>query len=277
MSRTGRRTATILLVVLVGMLLPAQAAFAAPPPNDLESGATKIAAVPFTETIDTTEANTDGPNVCRARYRQNSVFYRFKPATDTYVQFDTFGSDYDTTLAVYRRDRAGDVRLLRRGCNDDRVSLWSGFRLHARAGVKYVFMVGSFSVGGGQLTVNLSEVSGDPLEFTIEITDPGAVDPEGIATISGTVSCNRPSQTSVEATLRQLRDGMWVAKGYLYASAVCVPGTPVDWSTDVDTNTGVAFGAGPARVRDLYSYAYDGWEWVEMGLDSVTIDLVSAP
>ena len=70
------------------------------------------------------------------------MFYRFRSASDVYVQFDTFGSGYDTSLAVYARNRAGDAQL-RRGCERYTVDGWAGIRLEARAGVKYFFMVGS--------------------------------------------------------------------------------------------------------------------------------------
>jgi hypothetical protein len=115
MVRHHARLALVSFLLLVGVLVPAQAALAAPPPNDLESAATKITTIPFTETIDTTEATTDGPRVCRRSYRNASVFYRFRSASDVYVQFDTFGSGYDTSLAVYHRNRAGDAQPVRRG------------------------------------------------------------------------------------------------------------------------------------------------------------------
>lgn len=277
MAPRVERLVLVPLLVLVGLLVPAQAASAAPPPNDLESAATKITTIPFTETIDTTEATADGPRLCRRSFRNASVFYRFRPTSDAYLQFDTFGSDYATTLAVYTR-KAGDVKLVRGGCERFTVAHWAAARVQARAGVKYVFMVGSREGTGGQLTVNLGEVNEDPLEFSVEVTDPGTVDPAtGMATISGTSTCSRASEVGFEGILRQLLEGMWVARGYLYASTPCLPTAPGAWSVEVDTDTGVAFAPGPALFRTFYEYGWDGWDYAEHDGTDTTIELISPP
>ncbi|HEX5949673.1 MAG TPA: hypothetical protein VFZ96_01630 [Actinomycetota bacterium] len=269
------RTTFFTLLVLVGVLVPAQAALAEPPPNDLGSAATKITAIPFTETIDTTDATASGPRFCT---NNASVFYAFEPAADLRVQFDTFGSDYDTTVAVYTRDGAGKVHPLR--CNDDRAGVASGVRLRAEGGVEYIFQVGrccgSGENGGGQLTVHLAEMPVGAMEFSVEIVGPGTVDPAtGMATISGTATCNRSSLGGFEGVLRQLRDGRWVARGYVYLVATCVPGAPSPWSVEVDTSTGVAFGPGSAVIRLWYQWATDGWAYTEAEGTETTIALIS--
>lgn len=277
MAPRAERLVLVSLLVLVGLLVPAQAAFAVPPPNDLQSAATKITAIPFTETIDTTEATTDGRRLCRRSFRTASVFYRYRPTSDVYVQFDTFGSDYATTLAVYTR-KAGEVKLVRGGCERSTVADWAAVRLPARAGVKYFFMVGSRHGTGGQLTVNLGEVNEDPLEFSVEVTDPGTVDPAtGMATVSGTATCNRASEVGFEGILRQLIDGMWVARGYLWAFIPCLPTAPGAWSVEVDTDTAVAFAPGSALFRTFYVYGWDGWDFSEQDGTDTTIDLVTPP
>ena len=271
------RKTLIPLLVLVGVVVPARAASAAPPPNDLESGATNSGVFPFTETIDTTDATASGPRFCT---NNASVFYAFEPVANARVQFDTFGSDYDTTLAVYTRDAAGKVHPLR--CNDDRANVASGVRFRAEAGVRHIFQVGrccgSGRNGGGQLTVNLTEVPSGAMEFSLEITDPGTVDPAtGMATISGTATCNRSSLGGFEGVLRQLRDGKWVARGYVYLVAACLPGASSPWSLEVDTNTHVAFGPGSALLRQWSQWGSDGWTYIEAEGTDTTIELVSAP
>jgi hypothetical protein len=275
MAPHAGRLALVSLLVQAGLLVPAQAASAAPPPNDLESAATKIEPIPFTETIDTTEATTDGPRLCRRSFRDRSVFYRFRPTSDVDVQFDTFGSDHETTLAIYTK-RAGEVRLVRPGCERYTVAGWAAARVQARAGVKYFFMVGSRQGTGGQLTVNLSEVNEEPLDFTVEVTDPGTVDPAtGIASISGTTTCSRAAEIGFEGILRQLIDGMWVARGYIYDSSPCLPTAPGAWTVEVDTDTGVAFAPGSALFRTFYEYGWDGWDYSEHDGADTTIELIS--
>ena len=124
--------------------------------------------------------------------------------------------------------------------------------------------------------MNLSEVNEDPLVFSLDVTDPGTVDAAtGLATVSGTATCSRPSVVGFEGILRQLRDGMWVARGYLYDEVTCLPSAPAEWSLEVDTDTGVAFGPGSALFRTFYIYGYDGWEWSEQDGTDTAIELVA--
>jgi hypothetical protein len=279
MWRHAERSLFVMVLTVSVVIVPASAAFAAAPANDEESAATEIAQVPFAETIDTTNATASGPRFCT---NNASVFYRFTPAADIHIQFDTIGSDYDTTLAIYTRNAAGKVVRNSRKCNDDRFNLDAGLRLRAKAGVTYFFQVGtccgSGSDGGGQLAVSVTEVTDEPLEFTLDVTDPGTVDPAtGIATISGTVTCNQRSIVGFEGVLRQLRQGMFVARGYASAFTVCTPGTTPTWTSEVDTDTGIAFGAGSALFRTWYTFGADGFgQYVEQEGTDTTIQLVSA-
>jgi len=278
MRRHAERLLSVALLVLAAMIVPATTAFAAAPPNDSESAATRIAGLPFTETVDTTEATASGPRFCS---NNGSVFYRFTPAADVQIQFDTIGSDYDTTLAIYTRDAAGKVQPIRGKCNDDRFGLASGLRLRASAGVTYYFQVGMCcgygNDGGGKLTVTVTEVRSGPLEFAVAVTDPGTFgSATGIATLSGTLTCNKRSVGGFEGMLRQLRDGMFVARGYVSLWTVCTPGAAVPWEVEVDTETGVAFGPGAVLLRTWYQYASDGFrDYVELPGEDTTIQLVS--
>jgi len=278
MWRQAERSLFITLLVVAAVIVPASAAFAAAPANDEESGATEVTQVPFTETIDTADATASGPRFCS---NSGSVFYRFTPATDLRIQVDTIGSDYDTTLAIYTRDADGKIVKDSRKCNDDRFGLASGLRVRASAGLTYYFQVGTCcgndQDGGGELAVTVTEVTDEPLEFTIDVTDPGTFDPAtGIATISGTVTCTKRSIVGFEGLLRQLREGMFVARGYAYAYTVCTPGVPGSWTNEVDTETGIAFGAGSALFRTWYMFAADGFhEYVEQDGTDTTIQLVA--
>jgi hypothetical protein len=244
-------------------------AFASPPSNDTESGAVRVDSVPFTHAVDTTDATPGGPRFCSSHA---SVFYTFTPSANVRVQVDTLGSEYDTTLAIYERDDAGNVVEV--GCSDDRIGDASGLRLRALAGTAYVFMVGRCCGNpprgepgrpGGPLVLTVSAVSSAPLDVTISVGG-GTVDPStGVATISGTITCTRRAGVYVEGTLRQVRQGIFVARGYVSAYEACTPGAPVPWSTEVDTETSVIFGAGPATFKRYYLSAYAGWhQWFQM-------------
>ena len=262
----------VVWAMLGAMAPPAMAA----PRNDSPSTAMVIPSIPFSHTQDTTGADASGPRFCS---NNTSVFFTFTPSDTVRVQVDTFGSDYDTVLSVYTRN--GRVDPIR--CNDDRVDVASGARFRARAGTTYFLMVAQCcgsgdSYGGGTLVLNVEQVSREPLEATLEVSGTGTVDPAtGIATIGGTVTCSKRSVVGIDAILRQLRQGLFVARGYAGTQIACAPGGPVAWSQEVDTETGIAFGTGPATLT-YWAAAYDGFrDFLELAMQvRISVELSAA-
>jgi hypothetical protein len=244
-SRPGTRRLTQFWVVAVTLALASigfvPPAMAAAPSNDTRAGAVEVDTLPFTYTQSTRHATSDGPRRCGNRH---SVFFRFAPDTAMDVQVDTVGSGYYSDLAVIATTPDGP-RVI--DCAYDGISWYSAVRFHARAGREYYFMVSSWRAG--DLRLNVSQVTDDPFDgdVTVETT---TVDPDtGIATISGTATCNQPSAVEVEGELRQLRAEIFVARGWFGKRGYCLPGSTTEWSVEVDSDTGVAFGTGDARIR----------------------------
>jgi hypothetical protein len=102
------------------------------------------------------------------------------------------------------------------------------------------------------------------------------VDPStGLATIGGTITCNERSVVYREGTLRELRQGLFVARGFFSMSETCTPDAPAHWTAVVDTDTGIAFGSGTALVRNSYVAASDGFhDYRDMFPDDATVRLV---
>ena len=129
------------------------------------------------------------------------------PSVTGRVQVDTIGSDYDTILTVFRMTNNGP-EVIR--CSDDDVSWWGAARFKATAGVEYFLMPGrrrgSDRRGGGELVLNVTEVTTqDPFEASVTV-EGGTVDPDtGIVTLAGTVTCNHVSWLLADGELRQLR------------------------------------------------------------------------
>src|SRR5215216_1849447 len=109
---------------LAGLLLAIALTFAgvlpvsaAPPSNDDFASATVVTEpLPFTDTVNTSEATTssDDPE-CFGN--GPTVWYTFTPTQNMYIQVDTFGSDYDTTLSAYTGS-PGNLTQLRCHGND---------------------------------------------------------------------------------------------------------------------------------------------------------------
>lgn len=256
MPRLGRCLVTVSVIVLVSVIGLAMAV-AGTPSNDTEAGAIEIGSLPFTHSMDTSGATADGPRICTTRA---SVFYRFTPDTTSRVQVDLIGSEYDTTLGVYTRSDTGDAQRV--ACNNYRFNVAAGVRFRAQAGLTYLLMVGQCCGdrgSGGPLVLTATNVTNVALEYSFQATG-GTVDPEtGIATLTGTMTCNERSAGYREMSLRQLRQGIFVARAYVSFSLECTPNIPAEWSVEVDTDTGIAFGSGSASVRTWYEVAWDGW------------------
>jgi len=88
----------------------------------------------------------------------HSVWYTFTPDSDeTDVDIDTYGSTYDTILAVYTGSPGNLTQL---ACNDEALSKiddWSHLKLHLNVGQKYWILVGAHgSDPGGKLKFHVT-------------------------------------------------------------------------------------------------------------------------
>jgi hypothetical protein len=258
MTRLRVRIILTLVVVMAASLMSATPAVAAPPPNDHADGAILVTSLPFVYQQDTVDATADGPRRCG---NNASVFFSFEPASGGRYQVDTLGSEYDTVLTVFVR-RHGSVSIIT--CNDDRFNLASGVRFRGRPGVTYTLMVstccGSGVDGvGGPLTLAVDRVNQDPIEASLGVTG-GSTDPvSGDLTLTGTLTCTERSIVYVEGVLRQVRNGLFVARAYLSSGLSCVPGSGDGWSLVLESATGVVFGPGSASLRIDSIVATDGF------------------
>ena len=204
------------------------AVLAAPPVNDDFSAPIIVGDVPFTNMQSTTKATSapDDP-FCAAAAR--TVWYAFTPSTDMRVEFNTFGSDYDTTLSVYTGSRGALTPI---ACNDNSGRGWqSRVRFDAVAGVTYWIMAGSYYYSsGGHLVLNALPAP-PPLTIGLAVAEFGGVDPTtGQATITGSIVCSRPVLVSIAGELRQ--DHAQSPLTGQFAFVVPCDGT-TDWSATV--------------------------------------------
>jgi hypothetical protein len=250
--RTLVFVAPVVLTVASG--LPA---LGAPPGNDGIDGAVRVASVPFVHEQDTADATASGPRACG---NNSSVFFRFEPPDGGRYQVDTLGSEYDTVLTVFT-GRGRSIEVL--GCNDDRFNLASGVRFRAREGTTYYLMVSTCCGSGldrigGRLVLAVDRVDPEPLDAAIDIVSGSSDQLTGDLTISGTTNCSKRSVLYIEAVVRQVRNGVLLARAYVSGAIPCAPGDDT-WSTELEPQTGVIFGPGQAFVRYYARLASDGF------------------
>ncbi len=124
------------------------------PENDDFAQPVAMTPIPFNHIMDTTDATvaTDDPVLCIGRTGSATVWYRLVAPSTGNLTIDTFGSAYDTVLAVFSGTR-GALTLL--ACNDDYSSFHSQVTLNVAAGEIYYIEVAEFSFTSAATTAKV--------------------------------------------------------------------------------------------------------------------------
>lgn len=212
------------------------------PVNDEITSARAISAIPFADTINTTEATTN-PDDPFCLSNEQTVWYTFTPSENIQLNANTFGSDYDTGLSLFT---GAPGALTPIDCNDDAGgTLQSSLTFDAQAGTTYFFLVESYpGTGGGNLIFNLREAP-PALELGLTIDPLGTVDARtGVATVGGTVTCSQPVPLDLFGDLSQ-RLGRSISGAFFDIGVQCDGQTT--WRADVPPENGL-FVAGRVAV-----------------------------
>jgi hypothetical protein len=232
----------VALAAATTLSLGERPAAAAPPPNDAIASATVIGALPFHASVDTTEATSESGDPVYAG-RGATVWYSFTPRESVRVLLDTAGSDYDTTLFVFK----GPPGALRQvAWDDDGVSEngQSRLLLKAQAGVTYHVMVGAFGDSAPGRLVLSARVGPPPLTLGLRFEPAAALDPRtGAVTLRGKVTCSERAVVGVVGDVSQGDD----ASGSLFTYVLCDGEAPFE--AEVTSATDARFRRGGAQVR----------------------------
>ena len=220
------------------------------PSNDDFANAVVISSLRFTDNLNTSEATAvdDPPNDCLVD--GHTVWYQFTPTEDMRINANTFGSDYDTGIAVYTGTPPSLTQI---ACNDDAITgqfIQSNVNFDAAAGTTYYFMVGSCcGSDGGNLVFNV-DVS---VNLSLTVDPSGTVDAKtGVVTLRGTVSCSEPVTTTVDGFIVQ-RIGRTLVRSGFFTIIECDGVTP--WEVQVFPDNGLFVGG---RIEaTVNSFAFD--------------------
>jgi hypothetical protein len=223
----------MMLAVTAGIVL-------AQPANDSSGTTTVIGSLPFADTLDTTTATSDpaDPSLYCGPLT-NTVWYTFNagPTGNPHVILSTLASDYTAVMYVSATSPAGALA----GCGYGEISF------AAAPSTTYYIMIGDCCGSGG--TLQFSARQG--LSFGGTVNPIGSVDARtGMATVSGTYSCNLASTVdTVELFLAQPVGRFIVnGQGALFPSEACSPGISYPWTLQVRSLNG-KFGGGRATAR----------------------------
>ena len=245
-TRLPRRTAAAVLTA--GLVVFAAApAHAAAPANDTLNGAVAITALPFSTTLDTTEATTDpgdaeaNPPLCGAPATDASVWYDLNLADGAVVYADVAGSDYSAEVLVVAGD-PGSFEFV-----------WCGSNVlfEAEPGVTYHMMIIDDQFdgtgNGGTLVLTVQSASSPP-ELTLTVAPTGSFDPiTGSAVIHGTVFCAGQVNFAILVTEVLQKVGRGVVNGVNSVILTC-DGVARSWSLEVMPALGTKFVGGKAAT-----------------------------
>jgi hypothetical protein len=236
------RSRRLVLCLVFALALAADPAQAQPPSNDNFANATAIPSLPFSDTVDTTEATSEPFDAevvatCGASVvATNTVWYSYTAPVDQFVAFDTSGSTYGVGVAVIT---GGPGSFSTVGC----FAASGGFS--AVAGQTYHLGFGDIGGGTGG-TLTLSVTAPQPPMVDISVNRFGSFDAHtGVATVTGTVTCTESALAQIFASLAQEREGV-ITSGFTFVNPLC-DGTEHTWSATIQPFDG-RFKGGPARA-----------------------------
>jgi hypothetical protein len=249
--------------VLLLTFILATPVLAAAPGNDGFAGRTVIAGLPYTQTLDTSEATSEASDAelnteCGAPALDASVWYELTAPADMAILVDVSQSDYSAGVFVATGSPGAFGPVV--ACGPGLVVF------PAQSGTTYVLMVIDDQLdgggNGGTLQLQVSEAPPPP---EIDVT----VDPvarfnaqTGSVTLTGTVTCTADAFAFIDASLSQTV-GRFTVRGFGFIEMPC-DGTAQPWSLEILGETGLFKGGHAVAVTFGQACDFDcGFDFAE--------------
>jgi hypothetical protein len=241
-------TVAALGTAALALAAPAQA-FAAAPSNDTIGGATVISAVPFNETIDTSQATTDADDAainaqCGAPATNGSVWYQLTAAESSSYLVDVSQSNFSAGVIV-ATGAPGQLGIVT--CGPGSVAF------SADPGATYFIMAFSdqTSVTGGQLTISVTAAPPPP-QVSLTVNSRAVVTKQGTAIVSGTYTCSGQADfIEIFGNLDQ-PVGRFTVNGSFDTEVNQCDGTAHSWSAEAVAANGTFAGGKAASLSVIF-------------------------
>jgi hypothetical protein len=244
-----KRISTALCVAAVAAVVGAAPALAAAPSNDVRGGATTISALPFSDTVDTSQATTDADDAalnaqCGAPVTNGSVWYAYTPPAGVDgVVVDVSSSSFSAGALIAEPDGSGG--WLVDGCGPGTTGV------PVVAGTPYLILAFSDTPGvtGGTLRISVTQATVPTVDVTVN--PKGRVDKYGNALLTGTYTCTGGDFFSLSSSLKQAV-GRFAIQGDGYYDGSC-DGASHAWSASVVPYNGKFAGGKSASFTYAFS------------------------
>jgi hypothetical protein len=236
-----RRTALI-LAPLALLSLYGGVALAAAPVNDDIANAVTVTSLPFTGSVDISEATQADEDLhCGTLPDGNTVWYKITPSSDTRIGFHIETSVQELSISI-GTGSPGSLSLWQ-------CSFAPNDALDAVGGTTYYVQLATCcGAAGGPVTITMQEVA--PLSTEIRIDRRGQIDDAGLVEVSGKVRCNRltplGSGLTVQGMLSQGNADGWLMPAFF--SNGCSERW-MSWSTTVQVLSADGFDPGKAALK----------------------------
>ena len=225
------RLVALLGTMLVGLLALPSPALAAAPQNDDVASATMVSALPFSDTVDSSEATVaPGDLDCSGLEDTHTVWYAISPTTDMVLGLRTqpqFPGEVSTSVAT---GPPGSLVFVQ-------CSFASTQTLSVAAGTTYYIQLASAGSDPGGV-INFSMAAVDPISVSLSLHKTADIN-GGVPVVSGTIQCSRVlppgSEVAVQGTLSQGSASGWLVP---FHSAVGCPTRPLHWEATVQVLAG---------------------------------------
>ena len=255
--RIGAALATSAVATLILGVGWAPAAFAAVPTNDTIQTATEITSIPFSDSVNTTEATTDAleaslQETCGAPAVEHGVWYHASVAESGNYTADTSQSDYGTGIMVL----AGPVdspTFLTCGPTSITGPLTAGQDVFL-----LVFGDGTTAQTSGNMVLTV-EAAAPPPTVDVTVNSRGSFGRDGSATISGTITCTGADSidfTDIFGGVQQRVGRAFISSFFDAQPDVTCDGAPHPWSGTAPGDSG-RFAGGHADV-DVFAEVCGG-------------------
>ena len=231
--------------VTLGGLVTAAPALAAVT-NDTAADATVIGSLPFSATEGTTSATTDATDAalnanCQAPATNASVWYVYTPSADGTIVIDVSQSDYSAGIITATGSPA-DLTLQECGPRAVAAAVSAGQPLYIMA---FSDQVGST---GGTLQISVDNAPPPPT-LAVTVNKTGKVNRNGVATITGTLTCSGGDVVDLEVDLTQAV-GRFSISGSGFDEVAC---TNQAWAIQVVGSNGKFAGGKSASATSSFS------------------------